>query len=59
MLSIGVRWATVANPSTGFSPTRWVGDSGVTRAGNRPSISLSSRMSRSNSASEIWGSLST
>src|SRR6266545_152685 len=31
---MGTRWAKVGNSSEGFSPTRWVGLSGVTSSGN-------------------------
>ena len=48
--------AKVADPG---APTRWVGESGVTRSGYAPSMSASSRISASYSASEISGRSST
>ena len=57
-LSIGVRWVTVPNFSSGGAPTRRVGESGVGESGELGLQRLSSRMRRSYSASEISGSSS-
>jgi hypothetical protein len=56
---MGRECGTLANPSFGLPPTRCVGEAGVIHSGWRASISRSSRMSASNSASEISGSSST
>ncbi len=53
--SSGTRCSTTPNVSTGAPPTRCVGESGVISSGCRASISRSSTMSLSNSASEISG----
>src|SRR6266542_3936796 len=57
--SITERCSTGANRSTGVTPTRCVGLSGVTSSGNRSSSSRSSCMSSSYSASETSGSSRT
>lgn len=57
-LSIGVRWLTELNFSSGAAPTRRVGEAVRSISGNRSSSPESSRMSRSYSWSEISGSSS-
>ena len=57
--SMGTAWVTVAKPPVGAPPTRWVGESGVTRAGYSRSRSASSARSRSYSRSAISGAAST
>ena len=57
-LIIGTRWRTGANVAETAPDTRWVGESGVTRAGYCSSKPCSSRTSASNSASLISGSSS-
>ena len=47
MLSMGMAWVTLWKPSTGCSETRWVGESGVIRAGWTASSFLSSEKSLS------------
>jgi hypothetical protein len=44
---IRVTWRTGAKAAEGGAPTRCVGESGVTRSGNSPSIASSSRTSAS------------
>ena len=44
---IGCGWSTLLSEETGVAPTRWVGESGVTRSG----CSASSARSSSSSAS--------
>ena len=58
--SIGRWWRTSGNrPPAGAPPTFWVGDSGVTRAGNAASRATSRRNSWSYSASESSGASSS
>ena len=58
-LSMGERWRTFANCSEATPPTRCVGESAVMRSGRSSSMRRRSRISASNSASEISGWSST
>jgi hypothetical protein len=57
--SIGWRCSTGSNLESGRPPTRWVGESGVSKSGCSASIARSSPISASYSSSPISGSSRT
>ena len=57
--SIGAGWGTFSSLETGSAPTRWVGESGVSRSGCSASIRRSSSSSASYASSPMTGSSRT